>query len=568
MFQQGFFFTFLKNKIMKMTGAEIIISLLERKGIDTVAGIPGAANLHLYNALRKSKIRHILARHEQGAGFIAQGIARTTGNAGVCFTTSGPGSTNLLTAIADAKLDSVPMVAITGQVASSVIGTDAFQEIDTYGLTIPITKHNFLVQTPAELLDVIPEAFFIAESGRPGPVVVDIPKDIQQQTYTFEEWPEFREPLKGNAVSEQKIVEITEYINQAHRPLILAGGGVNTETSAALLFQLAETNSIPVTYTMRGIGCFPPNHPLNLGMIGMHGTRYANSLVEEADLVIALGARFDDRVTGVSDSFCKDPEIIHVDIDASEINKIKKVAYSVNTSAENVLTKLCPLIEKNERKNWRMCIETLKKKLPYVSAPKNADNLHPLNLIDYVAFQAPENSIVTTDVGQHQMWVAQTWPFRQPRTFISSSGLGTMGFGVPAAIGSALANPHRKVLCFSGDGSILMNIQELVTIAENNLNIIILVFNNQSLGLVRQHQELFFGKNYMATKFDAKPDFPALAKAFGILGIDLTGSSEPLNKIKEALEYERPVLVNVPISTSEIVLPMVRPGAPNTDMIF
>jgi acetolactate synthase-1/2/3 large subunit len=553
---------------MEMTGAEMIIRLLEQKGIDTVAGIPGAANLHLYNALRKSKIKHILARHEQGAGFIAQGIARTTGKAGVCFTTSGPGSTNLLTAIADAKLDSIPMVAITGQVASSVIGTDAFQEIDTYGLTIPITKHNFLVQTPAELLTLIPEAFFIAESGRPGPVVIDIPKDIQQQTYTFEEWPEFKEPTKGNAVSYQEVLDVTAYINQAQRPLILAGGGVNNETSAVLLLQIAETNNIPVTYTMRGIGCFPPNHPLNLGMIGMHGTRYANSLIEEADLVIALGVRFDDRVTGVSDNFCKNPEIIHVDIDASEINKIKKVTHSINTSAENILTKMCPLIEKNERRQWRIRIDTLKKTMPYVSATKNEGLLHPLNVIKYVASGIPENSIVTTDVGQHQMWVAQTWPFRQPQTFISSSGLGTMGFGVPAAIGAALANPNKKVICFSGDGSILMNIQELITIAENNLNITILVFNNQSLGLVHQHQELFFRKNYIATEFEAKPDFPALAKAFGILGIDLTDSPEPLDRIQEALEYKSPVLVNVPISTSNIVLPMVRPGAPNTDMIF
>lgn len=554
---------------MKMTGAEIIVRLLEQKGIEKVAGIPGAANLHLYHALKESKIKHVLARHEQGAGFMAQGMARTTGRAGVCFTTSGPGATNLLTAIADAKLDSVPIVAITGQVASAAIGTDAFQEIDTYGLTVPITKHNFLVRKPEELLTIIPEAFHIAESGRPGPVVIDIPKDVQQQSCTFEAWPVFKEPGKGRPVTTNEVREIALRINEADRPVILAGGGVNTEESAALIIKLAETNNIPVTYTMRGIGCISPNHRLSLGMIGMHGTRYANALIEEADLLIALGARFDDRATGVSSNFCQNSEIIHIDIDASEINKIKKADYSLNASAEDVLREIIPFIQVNKREQWIDRFSELKSEMPYVSAPEEGEDIfHPLNIIKSVAHHVPEDSIISTDVGQHQMWVAQVWPFKNPRTFISSSGLGTMGFGVPAAIGAALANPRKKVVCFSGDGSILMNIQELVTMSENNLNITVLVFNNQSLGLVRQHQELFFSKNYMATQFEAKPDFPAIARAFGISGMDLTTSANPLDDLMNALEHPGPVLVNVPINKSEKVLPMVRPGAPNKDMIY
>jgi len=542
--------------------------MLEKKGITKVAGIPGAANLHLYQALSESRIDHVLARHEQGAGFMAQGIARTTGQTGICFTTSGPGSTNLLTAIADAKLDSIPVVAITGQVATAAIGTDAFQEIDTYGLTIPITKHNFLVRSVEELLTVIPEAFHVAESGRPGPVVIDIPKDVQQQTCTVEKLPEFKDPERGRPVTAEEAREISLRINQSKRPVILAGGGVNNNPASEMLLKLAETNNIPVTYTMRGIGAFPPDHPLSMGMIGMHGTRYANAFIEEADLVIALGARFDDRATGVSKNFISQSDIIHVDIDASEINKIKKATYSVNAPAEEVLNKLLPLIENNERPEWTQRLQALKQEMPYVSVPEDADDFHPLRIIQNVACSVPENSIITTDVGQHQMWVAQTWPFRKPRTFISSSGLGTMGFGVPAAIGAALGNPDKKVVCFSGDGSILMNIQELVTMGENNLNITILVFNNQSLGLVRQHQELFFSKNYMATRFQSKPDFAAIAQAFGIQSKDLATSADPVEDMEKALRHQGPVLVNIPISTSENVLPMVKPGAPNKDMIY
>jgi acetolactate synthase-1/2/3 large subunit len=459
-------------------------------------------------------------------------------------------------------------VAITGQVASAAIGTDAFQEIDTYGLTIPITKHNFLVRTVEELLTVIPEAFHIAESGRPGPVVIDIPKDIQQQTCTFERWPEFKKTSNASTVSEKQAAKIAEMINSAQKPIILAGGGVNNEDSAGLLLQLAEHNNIPVTFTMRALGAFPPDHRLSLGMIGMHGTRYANALIEEADLVIALGARFDDRATGISKNFCAKSEIIHIDIDASEINKIKKATYSLTAGAEEVLKKILPMIASDSREQWLKEVENIKTSMPYVSAPENSDHFHPFNIISEVVHNVPDDAIISTDVGQHQMWVAQAWPFRKPRTFISSSGLGTMGFGVPAAIGAALANPDKKIVCFSGDGSILMNIQELVTMAENNLNITVLVFNNQSLGLVKQHQELFFKKNFMATQFEAKPDFCALAKAFGIDGVDLAEAPEPVKTLIEALAVKGPVLVNIPIDSSEIVLPMVKPGAPNKDMIF
>lgn len=553
---------------MKHTGAEIIIRMLERKGIEIVSGIPGAANLLLYHVLSDSKIKHVLARHEQGAGFIAQGMARSTGKAAVCFTTSGPGATNLLTAIADAKLDSVPIVAFTGQVASGLIGTDAFQEIDTYGLTIPITKHNFLVRSAAELLKIIPEAFRIAESGRPGPVVIDVPKDVQMQEHIFDKWPEFNLDDNQHEVDEESIVNIANALNQAEKPVILFGAGIIESGSEQDLKKLAELNNIPLISTLRGLGAINSVHPLYLGMMGMHGTKYANHLIEEADLILALGMRFDDRATGKVSEFCRNAQIIHIDIDKAEIDKIKPAYLSLHTNLKIFLETLLKHIEQNERTDWIAEVNNARNISPSGdSMPQNGDPFHPFHIIEAVSSCLPEDSIISTDVGQHQMWVAMKYPFSKPRTFLTSGGLGTMGFGVPAALGAALANPTKKVVCFSGDGSLLMNIQELATIAEEKPNLAIILFNNGYLGLVRQHQELFFNNNYVGTEFKALPDFPGIAKNFGITAFDLEKEEKPLEILEYALGLSGPVLINVPIHFKENVFPMVKPGASNKTMI-
>jgi acetolactate synthase-1/2/3 large subunit len=552
---------------MRHSGAEIIIHLLGQKGITAIAGIPGSANLPLYRALHDSSIQHILARHEQGAGFIAQGMARSTGMAAVCLATSGPGATNLLTAIADAKLDSVPIVAFTGQVSTAMLGTDAFQEIDTYGLTIPITKHNFLVRSAKELLEVVPLAFEIAENGRPGPVVIDVPKDVQIQECEFDQWPTFKVTQQSRAMSANTARRMAARINKAARPILLVGAGIIESKSENLLLQLAQKNNIPVTATLRGLGCFPPTHHLYLGMIGMHGTKYANQLIEEADLVIALGVRFDDRATGQVSEFCKKAQIIHVDIDPSEINKIKPAHESVNADVSGFLEAINPLIEVNNRLTWMRSITQKMKELRYIEVSKNDDFFHPLSIIKEVATHVPSDTIITTDVGQHQMWVAMKYPITQSRTFLTSGGLGTMGFGVPTAIGAALANPHKKVVCFTGDGSFLMNIQELATIADLRPNITILLFNNGHLGLVRQQQELFFDQKYIASKFQSTPDYTKIAQGFGLLAIDLEKSQDPLQDLTQALQSKEPIFVNVPIKYTENVFPMVPPGGANHTMI-
>lgn len=551
---------------MKQTGAEIIIRLLERKGIEIIAGIPGSANLPLYKVLHDSSIKHVLVRHEQAAGFIAQGMARSTGKAAVCFATSGPGATNLLTAIADAKLDSVPVVAFTGQVATTLIGTDAFQEIDTYGLTIPITKHNFLAHSAEELLEIIPEAFNIAESGRPGPVVIDVPRDVQLQEHTFEKWPDFKERQVINNVDKDNLAKIAEVINTSLRPVILFGAGIIEASTENELLQLAEKNNIPMASTLRGLGAIDPSHPLYLGMLGMHGTRTANQLIEQADVVLALGFRFDDRATGKVSEFCKNARIIHVDIDNAEIGKIKPALLNINADLNPFLYSLLPLLRHDDRKTWIEQVFDSKKHNRSLNAPYN-DIFHPVRIIDEVSSMVPSDTIITTDVGQHQMWVAMRYPFRKSRTLLTSGGLGTMGFGVPAAIGAALANPDKKIICFSGDGSLLMNIQEMATIAEQQPNIAILLFNNGHLGLVRQQQELFYDKKFIASKFYALPDFPNIARAFGLKAFDLATEEQPYEILKKALELKEPVFINIPINSSENVFPMVPPGSANKIMI-
>jgi len=551
---------------MRMSGADITIKLLENQGIKVIAGIPGGGNLPLYDALYKSNIKHVLARHEQGAAFIAQGIARTTGKAAVCFATSGPGATNLLTAIADAKLDSVPMVAITGQVPFLLVGTDAFQEVDTYGLTVPITKHNFFVRSIEELFTVIPEAFRYAECGRPGPVVIDIPKNLQSEMYEFEGFPkledidEYVEPVNIHFLK-----EAAEYINSSKKPVLYIGGGIPIAQGEELIRKLSEKSNIPVATTLMGLGSFPLDNPLYLGMLGMHGARYTNILLEEADLLLAFGVRFDDRATGNVGKFCPRAKIIHIDIDEAEIGKIKKVDLSIQGDINKVLEDLIPLIEENSRKAWVEEIRTKKMELPFV-LPDKKDYYHPLNIIKMVS-EMSGNAIVTTDVGQHQMWTAQVYPVKEPRTFLTSGGLGTMGFGLPAAIGAAIAMPDRMVICFAGDGSLLMNIQELATLADLGLNVKIIVMNNGHLGLVRQQQQMFYHEHYMACKFQTDPDFAMIAEGFKIKGYTLSRDINPEETLKKILLEKGPALINVPINQFENVFPIVPPGAGNTEMV-
>ena len=551
--------------MLRATGAQIITRLLERQGIRVVAGIPGGANLPLYDALSHSRsIRHVLARHEQGAGFIAQGMARVTGRPQVCLATSGPGATNALTAVADAKLDSIPIICITGQVPRAMIGTDAFQEVDTYGMSIPVTKHNFLVCSAAELLQVIPQAFRIAHSGRPGPVLVDVPKDVQAEETQFERWPEPGRPDPPPAPDLADIDRAAAMINSARQPLLLVGGGVISGASG-LVVRLAEEARIPTVTTLMGLGAIPTDHPRSMGMLGMHGGRCTNLALEACDLLLAVGVRFDDRATGKVASFCPDATIIHMDVDNSELGKIKAAHVGIVGDAREVLQLLLPRIEHRPRNAWLAHVAALKRKHPLVT-PGSGDPRTPYGLVRHVAGLVDRNAIIATDVGQHQMWVAQAYPFARPRQWLTSGGLGTMGFGLPAAIGAALAEPERAVVCFSGDGSLLMNIQELATAVEEDVNLKIVLMNNGALGLVRQQQNLFYGQRLFESAFRAAVDFAAVARGFGMRAWDLK-AGVPTEVLARAFAEPGPCLINVPISANEEVYPMVPPGAANTDMI-
>jgi len=551
---------------MRRKGAEIIIELLERAGITMVSGIPGGANLPLYDALCKSRIRHILARHEQGAGFIAHGMARSTGAPAVCFATSGPGATNLLTAIADAKLDSVPIVAFTGQVATSMIGSDAFQEVDTYGMTLPVTKHSFLVKSARDLLKVVPRAFEIAVSGRPGPVVVDVPKDVQTEEVEIEEWPDMARRPAFPEIDQTTLWQAADLINRSKRPVIYSGGGIVASGCETTLLELARKNSIPVTLTLMGLGSFPPDDPLYLGMLGMHGAASTNLIIDEADLVLALGVRFDDRATGAVAGFCAHASIVHVDIDEAEIHKIKRADVSIVGDVGRAIEAILPSVAADERPEWRERIREIRSAFPAIPFASDEDE-RPLSVIRAVREMAPHDTIVCTDVGQHQMWVAQGFTFFAPRTLLTSGGLGTMGFGLPAAIGAALANPGRRVLCITGDGSVQMNIQELATLGELALPVTILVMNNKHLGLVRQQQELFYGKNYIASRFDVDLDFAAIGRKFGIRGYRAGRARSVRRVLEKALSIPGPSIVDILIGHTENVLPIVPPGAANRDMI-
>ncbi len=550
-----------------MNGAQLIIKLLERQGITTIAGIPGGANLPLYDALSQSTaIDHVLCRHEQGAGFLAQGVARATGGAGVCFATSGPGATNVLTAIADAYLDSIPVICITGQVPSSLIGTDAFQEVDTYGMSIPITKHNYLVRSAAELLNIIPMAFELALSGRPGPVLIDVPKDVQTAMLSFGQWPEPGRRRKPAIADLAMLREAAAMINRARRPILCLGGGIVHAGAAMEARALIDRGSLPTAMTLMGLGSLPADNALSLGMLGMHAARSTNMALQDCDLFIAAGARFDDRATGRIVDFCPSANIIHMDIDPSEVSKLKTAHIGLVGDVKESLRALLPLIRPNERRIWRNQIEVLQEMYPMTSPAATIPD-KPYGLILKVAELLGENCFVATDVGKHQMWTAQVYPFNRPRQLLTSGGLGTMGFGLPAAIGASLAFPERPVVLFTGDGSLQMNIQELATAVEQQANVKIIVMNNNSLGLVRQQQNLFYGKHYFASDFRIDIDFAAIARGFGMAAYNAESGCNLAALLEEAFAENGPCLINVPIAKEEEVYPMVPPGASNSIML-
>lgn len=568
--------------MIEATGAQIIIKLLEQQNIKTVAGIPGGSVLPLYDELERSSINHILVRHEQAAGFLAQGMARTTGLPAVCIATSGPGAMNLLTAIADARSDSIPLVAITGQVNRSLIGTDAFQEADTFGLSFPITKHSILVKSAKDLLTAIPQAFAIASSGRCGPVLVDVPRDVQLEKITFESWPEcgikdnhsarFRTVGQdfANAVSES-----AKMLINSKKPAIYVGGGCNSKQASDGIKALQEIFPMPLVSSLMGIGSFPASSELNLGMVGMHGSMAANTAMHDADVILAMGVRFDDRATGVISKFCPNAKIIHVDIDAAEVNKIFQSSVSVIGDVESYLPVLvCALKEMlqnqqddgktQERKTWAESLANVHKE------DKQRIN-NPGRFISSIPELAksaglnPDDLIVTTDVGQHQMWTAQYYPIENPRQLLTSGCLGTMGFGLPAAIGASLANPDKRVICFSGDGSIMMNVQEMATLAEQNLDVTIVVLDNGALGMVRQQQEILFDKNYSASIYKKSPNLMKIAEGFGIEAVDVY--SPNWNKVAFPPKGSGPRFVHCPIEMAELVLPFVPAGKANIEAI-
>ncbi|CAM3859660.1 acetolactate synthase large subunit [Serratia silvae] len=551
----------------RITGAQLIVHLLERQGITTIAGIPGGAALPLYDALSQSTvIQHVLARHEQGAGFMAQGMARTNGKAAVCIASSGPGATNLVTAIADAKLDSIPLVCITGQVSSSMIGTDAFQEVDTYGISIPITKYNHLVRDISDLPQVICDAFRIAESGRPGPVWIDIPKDVQTAEIEWDSLPPMAVPDAPPAFDSKQVEQAAAMINQAKRPILYLGGGIICAEAHKPALEMAERSNLPTTMTLMALGAMPVEHPLSLGMLGMHAARSTNFILQEADLLIVLGARFDDRAIGKTEQFCPNAKIIHVDIDRAELGKVKQANIAIHADVGQVLQQLLPMIEAQPRTEWMNTVNDLKREFP-INMPNVADPLSHYGLVKATARCVDESAIITTDVGQHQMWVAQAYPLSRPRQWLTSGGLGTMGFGLPAAIGAALAEPQRKVLCFSGDGSLMMNIQEMATAVEHNLDVKIILMNNQALGLVHQQQTLFYQQHIFAATYPKRTDFLKIAAGFGLDTCDLNAEADPQAALLAAIQRPGPCLIHALIDINEKVYPMVPPGAANIEMI-
>ncbi len=552
---------------MKLTGAKILIESLKKEGVKVIFGYPGGSVLPIFDVLYDAPIRFILTRHEQGAAHAADGYARATGKVGVCMATSGPGATNLVTGIATAYMDSIPIVALTGQVKTNLIGNDAFQEADVTGVTRPITKHNYLVKDVHELAQTVKNAFHLARSGRPGPVLIDLPVDITlaETGFHYPKEPDLRgykPTLSGHPGQIKKVVRA---ILQSERPIIYAGGGVIISGASAELRKLVEKTSIPVTTTLLGLGSFPENHRLSLGMLGMHGTMYANHAIMESDLIIAIGARFDDRVTGRLESFAPHAKIIHIDIDPSAISKNVKVDIPIVGDARNILSQLDKVVKGAQIKKWLEKINNWKKKYPLNY--KKDDKLRPQYVVEQIYELTKGRAIICTEVGQNQMWAAQFYQYTKPRTYISSGGLGTMGYGFPASIGAQLGKPGDIVFDIAGDGSIQMNIQELATAVANKLPVKIAILNNCYLGMVRQWQELFYKKRYSYT-YLRNPDFVKVAQAYGAQGIRVEKKKDVPKAIKKALATKDcPVVLDFIVEQEENVFPMVPVGEAINRMI-
>ncbi|MGA1867569.1 MAG: biosynthetic-type acetolactate synthase large subunit [bacterium] len=553
---------------MKKKGAHILIDSLLEHEVDTIFGFPGGAMLPVYDALFDSKIRHILTRHEQGAIHAADAYSRVTGKVGVCMATSGPGATNLVTGLANAFMDSVPLIAFTGQVPTPMIGIDSFQEADIYGISIPITKYNYLVKDVDNLKNIIDEAFYIATTGRPGPVLIDLPKDIQVNE--SRQWERQNLSLSSYQphirVNHKQVELAAKAINKAKRPICYVGGGVIISGAHDLLRQLAENAHIPITTTLMGKGAFPETDKLSLGMLGMHGTKYANYAIGEADLIIAIGARFDDRVTGKVEEFAPKAMIIHIDIDTAEIGKIVKVDIPIVGDAKDVLALLNPRIVKNDHARWVARIEELKSTYP-LSYKRDPGQIKPQYVIEQIYEATGGDAIITTEVGQNQMWAAQYYKCSKPRTFISSGGLGTMGFGFPASIGAKVGRPDKVVFDIAGDGSFQMTIQELATAVHEGINVKIAILNNGYLGMVRQWQQMFFKARYSHTNIGPTPNFVKIAEGYGAEGILITQEEEVRPAVEQAIKLDKPVVLDFHVSPFENVFPMVPPGGAINNML-
>lgn len=550
----------------KLSGAQILVESLKKEGVEVIFGYPGGQVLPLFDALYEAPIKFILVRHEQGAAHAADGYARATGKTGVCIATSGPGATNLVTGIATAYMDSIPMVAITGQVKTFLIGNDAFQEADITGITRPITKHNYLVKDIADLARIIKEAFHIASTGRPGPVLIDLPSDVQlaEAEFVYPKELDIRSYKPTYCGHPGQIKRAAKAIAESKRPVIYAGGGVVLSCGSPQLRELAEKINAPVTMTLLGLGAFPGDHQLSLGMLGMHGTAYANYAVQNSDLIIAIGARFDDRVTGKVDEFAPHAKIIHIDIDPAAISKNVKVDIPIVGDVKCVLTELLKIVHRPHDKEWAEKIEHWKSRHPLEY--KNDDKLRPQYVIQQICEATKSKAIIATDVGQNQMWTAQWYKFMRPRELLSSGGLGTMGYGFPAAIGAKIGKPESDVFVITGDGSIQMNIQELATAVVNDVCVKIAILNNSYLGMVRQWQELFYKKRYSHTRL-VNPDFVRIAEAYGALGIRVAKKEDVRPAIEKALRTKKVVMMDFIVEEEENVFPMVPAGKRLDDMI-
>ena len=559
--------------MMIMKGAEALLACLAAEGVDTIFGYPGGVALPIYDALFNSDIRHILTRHEQGAVHAADAYARASGKVGVCLATSGPGATNLVTGIANANMDSVPLVALTAQVVTPMLGKDAFQEADITGITLPITKHSYLLERAEDIPRVIREAFHIARTNRPGPVVVDIPKDVSDTVFDFK-GPASEVNLRGYRVmkgfNSNQVNQAVNLIHAAERPLLYVGGGIIGADAAAVMQELAFRRQIPVTCTLMGKGAFPETHPLSLGMPGMHGTRYANYAMAECDVMIAVGVRFDDRVTMRLAEFALNAKIIHIDIDAAEIGKNVgadvPIVGDVKEVLNAVMERITDLPEGNPE--WLATIERWKDEYPLRYGASTTGRIMPQHVIECISELTDGEAIITTEVGQHQMWAAQYYKSKHPRSFISSGGMGTMGYGFPAAIGAKVARPDLPVIDIAGDGSIQMNIQELGTAVEQGLPVIVCILNNQFLGMVRQWQSLFYGGRYSYTDISHQPDFVKLAEAYGAVGLRVTESDGVIPALQQALAVtDRPVFIDFVVEREANVYPMVAPGQALINML-